>query len=416
MFKKKQFYFDVIVNMMAFGIYIGAFHLVMMPYLANVLPVATNARLLTYIMFNNILSLSLGNELGILYLILEGRRPGLHNLQDIRRLLKLTNAGVAVGMLILLALLGFSPLEVVVLSLVTVMTNQRLYLQNFLKQQKNFKAIGVGNLFYLIGVVAAIILLNVYSVIFWLPLLLSEVLSLASLYPLTRDSRAVPAGKSPYHKDAAKEYRELIWATLLTNIPNYTDKLLVLPLLGSVAMSAYYAGTVLSKMLFLLVNPVNSVLLAWLSSDRETKDKDVIRIQLRVNLLILGLLILTGIPMTYIMVRILYQQFLPQVASILFPLALISAFAIASSLLRVVFLRYYDLKYLKFINMLQIIVFLILPPLGATWLGLSGFAYGMAVSKVVLWASFFLMLLKGGHYRTSGVVEETADNREIMEG
>lgn len=395
MFKKKKFYYDIILNTMAFGIYIVSFHLLMMPYLARTLETSVNASLLVYIMISNILTLSLGNELGVLYQVLTGRRPGPDNISDLRYLMNWTNAILGLLMVGILWVLGFSPSEVAALTITTILTNIRFYIQGYLRQKKMFQFIGVGNLMYLAGVISAILIFRFSPVIYWLPLLLSEIFSFVYLYAQTKPMRAIPAGKSAYYEENRKEYLELVGATILSNIPNYFDKLLILPLLGDITMAVYYAGTVLSKMLFLVVNPINAVLLSWLSSDRDTDESLVIKTQVRVNMILVGIIFLISFPITYLMIRFLYPQFLSQVMGILVPLSMIAAFSISASLLRVVFLRYFDLKLLKYINLTQIVVFLVLSLVGAKWFGLAGFTYGVAISKVTLWLQFYVLLLRG---------------------
>ena len=119
--------------------------------------------------------------------------------------------------------------------------------------------------------------------------------------------------------------------------------------------------------------------------------------------MILLFVFVISFPLTYILIRLFYGQFLTQILSIIWPLSLISAFSVASSFLRVVFLRYFDLKMLKYINVFQLILFIILSPLGAVLFGLSGFTYGVAVSKGVLWLTFLLMLTKGSKWKVGAV-------------
>lgn len=391
---RKKFFWDVIQNTLAFGVYIGTFHLIMMPYLARTLAVSINAQLLMYIMFANILTMSMGNELGILYQILAGRTLEGNHESDLLRLLNWTNGFLILFMGTVLTTLGFPFVVTLFLTLTTVFTNIRFYIQGYLRFAKDFKTIGFGNLWYLLGVLLSIGVFQFTTILYWIVLFLAEGFSTVYLFVKAKKHLLVSAPKSETFGQSRKEYVELIGATLLTNIPTYADKLLVLPLLGDVTMSAYYAGTVLSKMLFLVINPINGVLLSWLSSDQTTNEKKVIARQLKANSVVLILVFFLSVPMIYVMMLIFYPQFLNQVIPILLPLAAISSFSIASSLLRVVFLRYFNLMALKYINILHIFTFLIASLLGAKYFGLIGFTYGVGFSKFVLWLSFFWILTK----------------------
>lgn len=394
MAKRKKFFLDIIKNTFAFGIYIAAFHLLMMPYLAKQLDTGLNARLLLFIMISNILTFTLGNELGVLYQILEGRRPGKENASDLWRMLNQSNLFLVFGTALILWILGFEAVEIVLLSFTSVFGNIRFFLQGYLRQDKKFMAVAIGNLFYLIGVISAMLIFIKTGVIYWLPVCMAELFSVSFLLSYSKIFRYTGLPASAQYRTKMKEFWELAGATILTNIPNYADKVLILPLLGDLTMSVYYAGTVLSKMLFLIVNPINAVVLSWLSSDRTTDENQVIKTQLKANSVILLIVFVISFPLTYVLTRLFYSQFLGSIIGILLPLSLISAFSIAASFLRVVFLRFFDLKMLKFINVFHLLVFLILAPLGAVIYGLAGFTIGVAVSKGVLWFTFLVLIAK----------------------
>ena len=65
-------------------------------------------------------------------------------------------------------------------------------------------------------------------------------------------------------------------------------------------MSAYYARTALSKMLFLVVNPINGVLLSYLATNEFGDGKSVARKQININIIITVLTFVLSMPMTYV--------------------------------------------------------------------------------------------------------------------
>ena len=162
-------------------------------------------------------------------------------------------------------------------------------------------------------------------------------------------------------------------------------------------MSAYYAGTALSKMLFLIINPINGVLLAYLSTNEFGDGKKVIRKQVNINFIIIVLTFLLSIPLTYVATYLFYNQFLDKVVEILIPLSTIATFSVASSLLRVIFLKYANIRYLKYINIINIISFIVFATIGAKYFGILGFAYGVAFSKFLLWLSFYIVINRHQH-------------------
>lgn len=394
MLKKKQFLVDIIKNTLAFGIYMIAFQALMMPFLAKKLDAATNAQFILYVMIANILTISLGNELGILHQVLTGREAGERTLPDIRYILNITSIILSVFMFITLVILKFSVISALMLSLTIVLTNFRLFIVGYLRLRMNFKAIIAGNFLYLIGVVLSLIFLKYVFLIFWLPIFLAEMFSALFYRYSASDFFLVKPNRSSEFRIVLKEFFELFSSTLLTNIPNYADKILILPLLGDVMMAAYYAGSVVSNLLFIIINPINGVILAWLSKDNVSDAKIIINNHIKVNFIIIVLVFCLNLPAIYLMTRILYKKYLHIVVTILFPLALNATFSIASSLLKMVYLRYLKLNKIKYFNLIQLTCFMLFSYIGSKIFGVIGFAFGAAFSKFVLWFLYLHSLLK----------------------
>ncbi|MGI6157637.1 MAG: lipopolysaccharide biosynthesis protein [Saccharofermentanales bacterium] len=398
MHKSRQFIKNVVKNALTFGIYIAGYHLLMLPYLAKHLDVAVNARLLTYIMISSILTISVGNQLGIFYQLVMGRSPDKQTHGDLRWLYRQSSVLLAVLTLVILLIVRFTVLEAFLLTGITLLTNARLFYLAYLRMYDEYKAMAIGNGLYVVGVVLAIIWFQWMPTVYWLPLLLAEICSVVYLHFFAaKPFRSIPAARGTKFTDHVKAYVNLVTSALLNNIPNYTDKLLILALLGELSMSAYYAGTTFSKMLFLLANPINGVLLVWLAKRSDDDEHSVVRRQLRANFLIALVVFAVSLPVIYIMTKIFYAQFFEVIRIILFPLALSAGFAIAASFLRVLFMRYADIRYLKYINVARIILFIALASLGSKLSGVRGFAYGVSITNFLYWLLFMAALF----YRTS---------------
>ncbi|NLV98711.1 MAG: hypothetical protein GX034_02835 [Clostridiaceae bacterium] len=394
MSKRKLFLKDIVVNTVAFGVYMLAHHIIMLPYLAKILPVEVNSQLLLYLMLASIFTASFGNEFGVLYQVRMGRNPSETAFSDVYRLLHCSNLLLIVIFVPMLLILHFSVVESLALTLVTLLWNIRMFYHSVLRHRKQFKSIFVSNLGYLLGIAAAIVLLAKGVDIYWLPLLFGEFISTFITIFKDKDFLKKIKARSSEYKDIRREGLDLVGAAVLGNIPGYGDKILVLPLLGSFNMSSYYAGNSLSKGLMLLVNPVNGVLLSWLSTDAGDDKRRLTRRMLRANLIIVIALALISYPLIYLATYLLYRQFLEIVLSIIIPLAISAAFATGTTVLKVIFLRYYKISAIKYINLLKIIFFTGLAPLGAYWGGLLGFTVAIAVSNGIIWLIYFFSMLK----------------------
>ncbi|HHU52612.1 MAG TPA: hypothetical protein GXZ43_00830 [Clostridiaceae bacterium] len=391
---RKQFLKDIIKNTLAFGIYMVAFHIFMMPFLAKKLDPEINAQFLLYVMISNIATLSIGNELGILYQVLTGREKGEQTLPDIRYILNFSSVVLSILMFGTMIILRFSLLASLFLSLTVFMTNFRLFMVCYLRLRMNFKAIIAGNFLYFIGVVLSLVFLNYAFLIFWLPIFLAELFSALFYRYSAGDFFLVKPNKTSEFRVVLKEFFELFSSTLLTNIPNYADKIMILPLLGDVMMAAYYAGSVVSNLLFIIINPINGVILAWLSKDNISDAKTIINNHIKVNFIIIALVFCLNIPAIYLMTWILYKKYLHIVITILIPLSINATFSIASSLLKMVYLRYLELKRIKYFNLTQLMCFILFSFIGSKFFGVIGFAFGAAFSKFVLWFLYLYSLFK----------------------
>lgn len=395
---KKQFIIDIIKNTIAFGIYMVAFHVCMMPFLAAKLDPEINAQFILYVMISNIVTLSIGNELGILFQILTGREIGEKTLPDIRYILNYVSIILGLLMFLILIILRFSIVASLILALTTVLTNFRLFLLGYLRLRMSYKVIIIGNFLYLTSIALSIIFLNYVSLIFWMPILLAEVVSILFYRYSVNDFFKIRAKRSKDFHVVLREFFELLSSTLLTNIPNYADKILVLPLLGDVMMAAYYAGSVVSNLLFIIVNPINGVILAWLSKDSNVNEaKTIINNHIKVNIIIIVIVFCLNFPSIYLMSLVFYKQYIHIVIRILVPLSLNATFSISASLLKMVYLRYLQLNKIKYFNLINLTSFIVFSAFGSKLFGVVGFAYGASLSKVILWCLYLFSLLKANN-------------------
>lgn len=394
--KKIKFIKDIVNNTFAFGIYIISMHLVFLPFMAKNLEVDDNAKLLLFIMITNIVNLSLGHELGILYQVRNIEESDKEH-RDFRILLLKTNIVIFIFMVSILSILKFNLIEALIFGVISILTNIRFFYLGVLRKEKKFKLIGVTNFLFFAGIIIGVFLFKRGITFLWTSLLFAEVLSNIYIFIKVEHKKEVKLKRTEYYNELRKSYLDLSFASLLTNFPTYADKLLILPLLGSANMSAYYAGTALSKMLFLIVNPINGVLLSYLSTNEFGDEKKVIKKQININFIIIALTFLLCLPLTYIATYIFYNQFLDKVVKILIPLSIIATFSVASSLLKVIFLKYANIRYLKYINILNIVTFIVFATIGAKYFALSGFAYGVALSKFILWLSFYIIIFRNQH-------------------
>ena len=76
-------------------------------------------------------------------------------------------------------------------------------------------------------------------------------------------------------KSTIKKYIGLGTISLLNNIMNYCDSILIYPILGAQQVAVYYAVNSVSNITSLLTNPMSSVILSWISNAKDEKKNKI---------------------------------------------------------------------------------------------------------------------------------------------
>ena len=77
---------------------------------------------------------------------------------------------------------------------------------------------------------------------------------------------------TPLFKDTTWQSALLLASNLLNRVITYADKILIYPILGGEVVSVYYAATIFGKIVSLIITPVNSVVLTYLSKLKKKQD------------------------------------------------------------------------------------------------------------------------------------------------
>lgn len=394
--KNETLIFDVIYNTLAFGLYIISMHILLMPYLARNLSKDVNAEIVFFVIIMNIITSSFGFQLGMTKQLKTIQEEGKRINRDYESILVVTNVIISIVTFIILITFGISITNTIFLTIVVIISNSKAYYQAFYRKNRNFKKIGIMNAIFLVNVIVGLILHRVIQIetLYWLPLFMAEGFSTLYAYIDLNIYKAWKADKSKEIKTTFKEYLNLVLGSLIDNASAYGDKILILPVLGKETMNIYYAGTVLSKMVYLVINPINGVILAWMTSSKIDAKKSFINKYIGVNLFLMLITFALNVPLTYLATYFLYRNYFEVISSIVILLSISCAFGVGNSILYNVVLRFTDVKNIKYINVVKLVVFLVAGYYGAKMWGMPGFVLGMIISKLVLWLMYVYLLKK----------------------
>ena len=403
--KYKNFFSDMILNMIGFGIYIIAQQILLLPILAKIVDDTIYSNIVLYISILNVVCNVTGGELGNVRLVRDSAYKEKKSLGDFTRILVNISPIITVIIFPILLYLKYSILGSILFTLTILMSNVRLYATCFYRLEQKFTKVIFQNIYYLIGIILSLILFKFLGNIYLL-LFIPELISL--MYAL-KNSDLLKMGlkKTDEMSKTLKKFGGLGFVSLLTNLMNYFDKFLIYPMFGATSVAVYYAVNSMSKIASLITNPMSSVILSWVSnSDEKKAKKKILKLSLISNIPILIVVTIITIPLTYIALRILYSQYLDEALVLILPIAITTAFGTAATLIKSVLLKYSKTNKLVFAYIVYFIIFAILGYFMSKTQGLVGFTIANLISKVILWGLFIILLFTSKNKKTSETVKD----------
>ena len=389
--KNKKIVTDLFFNTFGFGIYIIAQQIILLPIMAKVFDENEFSKIVLYISIFAIITNVLGNELGI---VRQVKRDEENSSGDYNRILLQLTPFIIIISVIVLAVLKFSIIEIILLTITILLGNIRLYVSAFFRNNKDFKNIVIQNIIYLIGIALGIIIIYKIKLI-WIPMLIAEILCL--IFNLIKtDIIKQKAIKSNVNKSIWKTFKDFGIISFLVNMTTYFDKIIIYPILGKSAVSVYYSTSSMSKVLALITNPIHGVILSWIKGNDEKLRNKITKITLKANIPIVIITFILGLPITYLAVMILYPKYLNSAIPLILPVTIAMAFNTVATIVKAILLKFIDSKKLVNTYITYIIILVILAIIMSKLFGIIGFAYATAISKIALWFMFILSLDKIG--------------------
>ena len=390
--KYKNFFSDMILNMIGFGIYIIAQQILLLPILAKIVDDTIYSNIVLYISILNVVCNVTGGELGNVRLVRDSayKEKNVHG--DFTRILLSISPIITVIVFPILIYLKYSIIGSILYTLTILMANVRLYATCFYRLEQKFNKVIIQNIFYLIGIILSLILFKFIGNIYLL-LFIPECVSL--IYALKNsDLLIMGLKKTNEMKKTIRKFGGLGFVSLLTNLMNYFDKFLIYPMFGATSVAVYYAVNSMSKIASLITNPMSSVILSWVANSDEKKNKKkILKMTLISNIPILLVVTIITIPLTYIALRILYSQYMEDALVLIIPIAITTAFGTAATLIKSVLLKYTNTNKLVVTYVIYFAIFSLLGYNLSKSQGLIGFTVANLIAKIILWGLFIILLI-----------------------
>lgn len=356
--KYKFLFSDMILNMVGFGIYVVSQKIILLPIIAKQVNDNVYTSLTLFMSILNIFCNVTGGELGNVRLIKNNDYKDKKVIGDFSRILLVLSLLIIVIGSPILIFLKYEYKYILFFILTILMANIRLYATNFYRLEKNFLKVIIQNLIYLIGIILGLFLFNyiheIYIVLF-IPELISIIYALFNC-----DLIKMGLNKTTEIKSTIKKYIGLGTISLLNNIMNYCDSILIYPILGAQQVAVYYAVNSVSNITSLLTNPMSSVILSWISNAKDEKKNKIFKITLSINIPLIIIITLITIPLTYLSMFVLYKQYLSGITILVILISISTAFGTAGAFTKTILIKYTKTANLVGIYIMYFIVLSIL--------------------------------------------------------
>lgn len=391
--KTKKFLVDSLLNIISAALPLLVLQLVSYPLIAKVLGGEEYGMIITLISIFTVVSFPLGNVLNNIRLLKDKDYKEANEEGDFNPLI-VGSSFISVILIISISLFvdsSLSMLDLILLSLITVGSLWKEYLVVTFRLVLNYRGILLNNVFMSLGyLVGSFLFLYVQSwqMIYFIGLLFSLI------YIIRHTSLHKEQMKfSSLFKDTASKGLLLYIANLLKNILSYADKLILLPLLGPVSVAIYYSSTILGKIISMMINPVNSVILSYLVKVDRISLKRVVKMFSISSLLgLFGYLITIWISPYFL--GFFYKDWAEQSLDLIYITTATAIIGVLSTVLQPFNLRFNKISWQIYMSGLHLIVYVASAYYFFKIGGLKGFTFGVLVAgvfKLVLQVSVFLL-------------------------
>ncbi len=402
--KNKKFLVDSLLNIISAALPLLILQLVSYPLIAKALGGEEYGLIITLISVFTVVSFPLGNVLNNIRLLKDNEYKEKNEEGDFNPLL----VGSSFVSILLIIAISFyidsslSLLDYLLLSLITVASIWKEYLVVTFRLVLNYKGILLNNIYMSVGyLIGSIIFLyfESWQIIYFTGLLFSLI------YIFRHTSLYKEKFKlSALYKDTASKGVLLYIANLLKNVLSYADKLILLPLLGPVSVAIYYSSTILGKIISMMINPVNSVILSYLVKVDNISLKKVIKM-FSISCVLGAVGYLATVWISPYFLGFFYNDWAKESLELVYITTATAIISVLSTVVQPFNLRFNKISWQIYMSGLHLVVYVSAAYYFYKIGGLKGFTFGVlvaAVFKLIMQLSVFML-----NYRRSKTVKSS---------
>ncbi len=381
-----------IINILAFGVFIFAQQIVIMPNIlkfygedifADTILIFTLINIFLYITVY-----SLGNTFLIKVNLYETENKSLGDFNLILLVIIL----VIISLIFVTGLFFKSIIYCSLVGITSILSVLRVWSEFLYRYENNYKLILLQNLFYLLG--SLLIFLNFFKMFCDLPYIyfcLAEIMSLVVYIKKILATVKYLKLSSELNKTFAV-FSNVSVQTVMSNVGTYFDRFFLYPVFGAITLNFYYAVTLSSKAIYLFITPINSVLSGYLASVDE-KDKTYIFSYIkRVSQKYFIILSIGALIISFVILKFLYSQYFIVGISLLPVIAVSTSLDCLIGIYLLVCRRFLDNQKLTVISIVRIILFCLCAFVLGYYFGINGVIYGILLSNIFTFIVYYYLV------------------------
>lgn len=389
---KKKIFKDILINIISSAIPIVILQLIIMPYISGSVSSDNFGLIITFISLLNIVPATIGNTLNNIRLIsnLEYREKGY--IGDFNVILCF---GGILNLIFMTAGICYfdGSFKAINLSLIIIAATIQMINNYFIvafRIKLNFVHILLNNLILSIGHLIGTWLFMITS-LWQLIYICGYLFSLIFIFTKT-DIWKEPFNKTPFFINTSKETVFLLLANILNRLLNYSDKLIIYPLIGGTFVAIYYVATFFTKIVSLVITPINGVALSYLSKIKNTQ-QNLFKYTFLGGSVFCFLGYIICIVISRPVLSIIYPQYVDEAMSFIYLTSATTAIMVLNSIVVPFVLKYCKMKWQMVINGVTLFMYLTMALLLYKSYGLMGFCIASLVSRIIqLAVSLFIYI------------------------
>ena len=378
---KKQFLLDSLLNIVATAIPIIILQLVTLPIIGDRLGGDQYGLIVTLISLFTVLSFPFGNVLNNIRLLVDKDYSEKQIFGDFNILL-ISSIVLSTIMMIIGTIYyegKFSFISLCLIILISCLNLLREYLFVSFRLQLNYKKIVINNVILTIGYILGTF---VFSLMGYWQFIFIFGYGFSVLYIIKNSTLLKePVVRTDLFNSTTYKSSVLLGSSLLTNVLNYADKLLIFPLLGPAAVTIYYTATIIGKIMSMAITPINGVILSYIARMEKFNHKTFGSIMLLTGIVgIIGYVFTIWI--SPFVLGLLYPDWANESLKYIYITTATAIVGVISSVIQPFILKFNHINWQLIINGSNVIVYMVCAFVLYQFYGLMGFCIGIFISSV----------------------------------